>query len=73
MLVLRDEVLPVAETAFDSATKIYQLGKLDLLGLLDTQRTYFDVRQQFIETLTAYQLMVINIERLIGGGLESFQ
>jgi len=73
VLVLRDEVLPVAETAFDSAKKIYQLGKLDLLGLLDTQRTYFDVRQQFIETLTAYQLMVINIERLIGGGLESFQ
>jgi outer membrane protein, heavy metal efflux system len=73
VLVLRDEVLPVAEAAFNSAKKIYQLGKLDLLGLLDTQRTYFEVRQQYIETLTAYQLMVLNIERLIGGGLTSFQ
>lgn len=73
VIILREEVLPVAETAFGSAKKIYQLGKLDLLGLLDTQRTYFDVRKQFIETLTAYQLMVIKIERLIGGGLESFQ
>lgn len=73
VLVLRDEVLPVAETAFASAKKIYQLGKLGLLGLLDTQRTYFDVRQQYIESLTAYQLMMINIERLIGGGLESYQ
>lgn len=73
VIVLRDEVFPVAEAAFNTAKKIYQLGKLDLLGLLDTQRTYFEVRQQYIETLTAYQLMVINIERLIGGGLESFQ
>ncbi|MCG8379185.1 MAG: TolC family protein, partial [Proteobacteria bacterium] len=73
VLVLRNEVLPVAETAFESARKIYELGKLGLLGLLDTQRTYFDVRQQYIETLTAYQLMVINIERLIGTGMESFQ
>ena len=71
--ILRDEVLPVSESAFNSAKKSYQLGKLDLLGLLDTQRTYFDVRKQYIQTLTAYQLMVINIERLIGSGLESFQ
>lgn len=73
VVVLKDEVLPVAEEAFTTAKKIYQLGKLDLLGLLDTQRIYFEVRQQYIETITAYQLMVINIERLIGGGLESFQ
>ena len=71
--VLRDEVLPVAEEAFVSAKKIYQLGKLDLLGLLDTQRTYFDVRKQYIETITAYQYMVISIERLIGGSLDDFQ
>lgn len=71
--ILRDEVLPVSESAFNSAKKIYQLGKLDLLGLLDTQRTYFDVRRQYIQTLTDYQLMVVNIERLIGGGMESFQ
>ncbi|GJM04691.1 MAG: outer membrane protein CzcC [marine bacterium B5-7] len=73
VLVLRDEVLPVSEEAFISAKKMYQLGKLGLLALLDTQRTYFEVRQQYIEILTAYQLMVANIERLIGGGLSSFR
>ncbi len=71
--VLKKEVLPAAEEAFVISKKIYQLGKLDLLGLLDAQRTYFDVRKQYIESITAYQLMVITIERLIGGGVESFQ
>ena len=71
--VLRDEVLPVAEQAFVSAKKIYQLGKLDLLGLLDTQRIYFDVRKQYIETVTAYRHMIVAIERLIGGGLDNSQ
>lgn len=71
--VLKDELIPAAEEAFVASRKIYQLGKLDLLGLLDAQRTYFDVRKQYIESLSAYQLMVITIERLIGGGLETFQ
>jgi cobalt-zinc-cadmium efflux system outer membrane protein len=71
--VLKEELLPAAEEVFVASKKIYQLGKLDLLGLLDAQRTYFDVRKQYIESITAYQLMVITIERLIGSGLETFQ
>ena len=71
--MLKKEMLPASEEAFAISKKIYQLGKLDLLGLLDAQRTYFDVRKQYIESITAYQLMVITIERLIGGGVESFQ
>ncbi len=71
-IILRDEVLPVSAEAFNTAKKIYEVGKLDLLGLLDTQRTYFDIRKQYIDTVTAYQIMVITMERLIGGGLETF-
>jgi cobalt-zinc-cadmium efflux system outer membrane protein len=71
--VLKEELMPAAEEVFVASKKIYQLGKLDLLGLLDAQRTYFDVRKQYIESITAYQLMVITIERLIGSGLETFQ
>ncbi len=71
--VLKDEVMPAAKEAFLASKKIYELGKLDLLGLLDAQRTYFDVRRQYIESITAYQLMVVSIERLIGGGMDSFQ
>jgi outer membrane protein, heavy metal efflux system len=66
---LNDEVLPSAEEAFNAATKIYRLGKLDLLSLLDAQRTYFETRQQYINSVKEYHRIVIAIERLIGSSL----
>jgi outer membrane protein, heavy metal efflux system len=66
---LNDEILPSAEEAFDAATKIYRLGKLDLLSLLDAQRTYFETRQQYINSVKEYHRIVIAIERLIGSSL----
>ncbi len=66
---LNDEILPSAEEAFNAATRIYRLGKLDLLNLLDAQRTYFDTRQQHIDSVKEYHRIVIAIERLIGSSL----
>ena len=66
---LNDEILPGAEEAFNASTKIYRLGKLDLLSLLDAQRTYFETRQQYIESVKEYHRVVVAIERLIGSSL----
>ncbi len=66
---LKNEILPGAEEAFNAATKIYRLGKLDLLSLLDAQRTYFETRQQYVDALTEYHRVVVAIERLIGSSL----
>jgi len=66
---LSNDILPSAEEAFDAATKIYRLGKLDLLSLLDAQRTYFDTRQQHIDSIKEFHRIVIAIERLIGSSL----
>ncbi len=66
---LNDEILPSAKQAFDAATKIYRLGKLDLLSLLDAQRTYFETRQQLIASIKEYHQVVISIERLTGSSL----
>jgi len=67
---LQNDVLPSAEEAFNAANKIYQLGKLDLLNLLDAQRTYFETRQQYIDAVKEYHRLVIAIERLIGSPLD---
>jgi len=67
--ILNDEILPSAEEAFNASTKIYRLGKLDLLGLLDAQRTYFETRQQHINSVKEYHRVVVVIERLIGSSL----
>ena len=66
---IKREILPGAEEAFNAATKIYRLGKLDLLSLLDAQRTYFETRQQYVDALTEYHLVVVEVERLIGASL----
>ena len=66
---LKSEILPGAEEAFNAATKIYRLGKLDILSLLDAQRIYFETRQQYVDAMTEYHRVVVAIERLIGSSL----
>ena len=42
---------------------------MDLLSLLDAQRTYFETRQQYVDAVTEYHRVVVAIERLIGSSL----
>jgi len=69
VITLKSEILPGAEEAFNASTNIYRLGKLDLLSLLDAQRTYFETRQQYVDAVTEYHRVVVAIERLIGSSL----
>lgn len=67
---LRSILLPGAQSAFDAATKGYQLGKFGFLDVLDAQRTLFQVRTQHLRALADYQRGVSEIERLVGGPLD---
>ncbi len=67
---LRTTLLPGAQSAFDAATKGYQLGKFSFLDVLDAQRTLFQIRTQNLRALADYQRGVSEIERLVGGPLE---
>lgn len=69
--ILRASLLPGAQSAFDAATKGYQLGKFGFLDVLDAQRTLFQTRTQHLRALADYQRGVAEIERLIGGPLET--
>ena len=62
---LRDEVLPGATEMFDAATKAYQQGKVDYLNVLDAQRTLFQVKNEYIETLNVYHAAKTDIDRFI--------
>lgn len=68
---LRTTLLPGAQSAFDAATKGYQLGKFGFLDVLDAQRTLFQTRTQNLRALTDYQRGVSEIERLVGGPLQA--
>jgi len=63
---LKNEVLPSAIEMFNAAAMAYREGKMDYLNLLDAQRTLFDVKNEYIESLTAYHTARTNIDRFIG-------
>ncbi|MBE0625535.1 MAG: TolC family protein [Burkholderiales bacterium] len=69
--MLRTILLPGAQSAFEAASKGYQLGKFGFLDVLDAQRTLFQSRTQHLHALADYQRGVSDLERLIGGSLES--
>lgn len=68
---LRNALLPGAQSAFDAAVKGYELGKFGFLDVLDAQRTFFQARTQNLRALADYQRGVSEIERLVGGPLET--
>lgn len=63
----RGTILPAAESAYQAVQKGYRLGKFALLDVLDTQRTLFNAKGQYLRALVAYHQNFADLERLIGG------
>ena len=66
---LRDDILPGARSAFEAAEFGYREGKFDFLQLLDAQRTLFEIKDQYLQVLAAYQQARTEVDRLIGSPL----
>ncbi|NNE17988.1 MAG: TolC family protein [Myxococcales bacterium] len=66
---LRDEVLPEATSAYDTAQQAYTRGRMRLTDVLDTQRTLFALRSRYYDALAEYHRGKAEIERLIGAPL----
>ncbi len=73
VILLKDNVLPEAKSAYESIFEGYREGKFALLDVLVAQRTVFDARLQYIEALLSYHSSRANIERLIGTPIEEIQ
>lgn len=71
--IIKNDVLPLAGSAFDSARQGYREGKFEYLMVLDSQRTFFEVRAKYIEALAGYHKARADVERLIGGDINSVQ
>ncbi|WP_036303779.1 TolC family protein [Methylomicrobium agile] len=62
-------ILPQAASAYQAVQKGYRLGKFALLDVLDTQRTLFNAKGQYLRALVAYHQNLADLERLIGGAV----
>ncbi len=64
--LLRQEVLPGAQSAYDATTKGYELGKFNFLEVLDAQRTFFQARSQYLRALAETHRSAAEIDRIVG-------
>ena len=63
---LQKEILPGAQSAFDAATKGFELGKFSYLDALDAQRTLLQARSQYLRSLADAHRAVTDLDRLLG-------
>lgn len=68
---LAKEILPAARQAFEAIAEGYRAGKFGYLDLLEAQRSLFDARQRHLAALASARLALVELERLLGGPLET--
>ncbi len=69
VLALDEEILPQAETAFETALDAHRKGLFRFTDVLDTRRTLFELRARRVEILRDYHRTRAELERLTGGPL----
>jgi cobalt-zinc-cadmium efflux system outer membrane protein len=66
VLLLRRDVLPNAQTAYEQTLKGFEYGKFSFLDVLDAQRTWFQAQTRQWDSLEAAWRAWADIERLAG-------
>lgn len=63
---LQSEIMPGARSAYDAASKGFELGKFSFLEVLDAQRTFFQARAQYLRSLSDAHRTAAELERVLG-------
>ena len=66
VISIQTKILPGAQKAFDGINEGYRFGKFGYLDVLDSQKTLFEAKGQYLEALADYHKAVADVERLIG-------
>ena len=66
LVILRDDIVPQAKTAYERSLVGYEQGQFDYLHVLDAQRIWFDQSQRYLETLLRYGLVRAQVASLAG-------
>ena len=66
MTILRTDILPGALSAYEAASKGFELGKFSFLDVLDAQRTLFQAKTQYVRALAESHRSAADIDRIIG-------
>lgn len=69
LVALRDDAIPTAERAYEASKHAQRQGALRFTEVLDTQRSFFDLRKRLVKALASYHLSRAQTEALVGGSL----
>ena len=64
--LLRRDLVPGAQLAYEAATIGFENGKFSFLEVLDAQRTYFGAKSQYLTALAAFHRAQTELESLLG-------
>lgn len=67
--LFRTGIIPQAEIALSAARAAYQVGKIDFLTLLDSQKTLYNYQIRYYRVLTDHEKALAELERVIGARL----
>ena len=71
--ILKDQILPQAQNAYNVINAGYLMGRFDFLDVLDAQRTLFEARAQYLRAVAEFHTVVPEIERLIAQEIHTVQ
>ena len=64
--LLDQDVLPGARSAYEAASRGFELGKFGFLDVLDEQRTWLQSRTQYLTALAEAHRAAAELERRLG-------
>ena len=65
--MIRDQILPGAQSAYEAATRGFELGKFNFLDVLDAQRTLFQAQSAHLRARGDALRAAVELDRLLGG------
>jgi outer membrane protein TolC len=65
--ILRQRILPAAESSFATANSSYVSGTIDFLRVVEAQRQLLMFRDRFVEAEVALHIRVAELERVLAG------
>lgn len=65
----KNDILQGAQSAYDAARKGFEFGKFSFLEVLDSQRTLFQAKTQYIQALALARLAEADMQSILGNTL----
>ena len=65
-IVYKNDILQGAQSAYEAARKGFEFGKFSFLEVLDAQRTLFQAKTNYIQTLALARLAEADMQSILG-------